>query len=273
MAESNRTSVKTHNGKHEIIFTPGNHRYKVDGEYKKGVTTILGLLSKDALAPWAANMACKYIEENCEVGMFANENAVSWIVEAADLKAARKYHATYRDSAADTGKAVHAWIENYLKGNAGQLTPDMRPSVTAFLAWEKKYKPEVISSERITYSEQLDLCGTTDLVCIIDDKLTVLDFKTGKPEEEYDQRRHEKTGRKRAYTSVFMQDAFYDIAIEEEDGRAAWQYGALYLPVTGGYSFFLDDNVELYRELAKSLRQTHLLYDKAMFSNKYQEAA
>lgn len=272
MATAPSTVVTTHKGKHEITFTSGNHRYRVDGKYKKGATTILGMLSKDALAQWAANMAVKYIEDNCGLIEQTPKAASYYEVREADLKAAKKYHATFRDSAADVGKAVHLWIENHLQGNDTEITEEMQPSVTSYLAWEAKYKPLLISSERIVYSQKLDLCGTTDLVCVIDEKRIVLDFKTGKPEEEYNPREHKKTGRLRAYTSVFIQDAFYDTAIQEEDGVNADAYAALYLPVTGGYSYFVTEETALYRKLARALRNTFFLFETAKFINEFEEA-
>lgn len=259
----------THKGNHEILFTEGNHRYKVDGDYKDGVTSVLGLIGKDALAPWAANMVVKYIEENCRVITFPDDPPV-YSVTPEDLAIAKKYHITFRDGAADVGKRVHKWIELHLAGEDTEVTQDMLPSVNSYLAWELKYQPEIAYSERITYSERLDLCGTTDLVCMIDGKRTVLDFKTGKPEEEYNPRRHQKTGRKRAYTAAFIQDAFYDVAIEEEDGLFADQYAVLYLPVTGDYEYYVMPQTELFRNLAVSLRQTQQLLKQANYANTYE---
>lgn len=257
----------THNGAHEVIFTEGNHRYKVDGQYKVGVTTILGILAKDALAPWAAGMVVKYIEENCVQFELRGGVLDEYVVSPEQLKKAKKYHTTYKDDAADIGKAVHKWIENYFKNIPTEVTPDMEPSVKAFLAWEEKFKPLVLSSERRLYSEELDICGTSDLLAMIDGRRVVLDFKTGKPEEEYNAVKHAKTGLKRAYTTVYMQDALYDIAMHEEDFVYADQYAALYLPVTGGYEYFVNNKVGKFRALARSLVASYKLLKEAEFIN------
>ena len=71
----------------KFTFDPKTHSYylEVNGEKKRmtGVTTILGVISKPFLIPWAANMAVDYIEkffkENDE---FKDETLAEVLTEA-----------------------------------------------------------------------------------------------------------------------------------------------------------------------------------------------
>lgn len=251
------TTIKTHNGKHEIAFTETGHSYKVDGVKKQGVTTVLKILDKPGLLQWAANKACDWIRINCETTEIIVQGMTHFVVTEEHLKLAKNAHNTLRDDAAGVGKKVHKWIEDHVGGRDNEIDMDMAVSVASFLQWELETKPDYLFSERVTYSEETDICGTTDCVAIINGKRTILDFKTGHPEKEYDAYRRRYTGRIRAYSTVYMQDAFYDIAIEEEDGVGAEQYGVLYLPTDGGAFPFYSADVTFWRSAAKAVLATN----------------
>lgn len=261
------SEVKTHGGKHTVVFTESNHRYKVDGEYKKGVTTILGILDKPGLIQWASNKACDWIRSYCE----KISDAPRYSVSENDLGEAKYAHRTLKDEAAEVGKRVHKWIEDHIAGTDTEYDEQMKLSVESFLKWEEENKPEYINSERIVYSEELDICGTTDSIIILNGKRTILDFKTGHPDREYDSNKKVYSGRVRGYTTVYMQDALYDIGVSEEDKVKADQYGVLYLPTDGGAFMFLTEETEHYREMAKLLVQFEKMYNKAdKFINEYE---
>ena len=265
--------ITTHEGKHTVEFTEGNHRYKVDGEYKKGVTTILGILDKPGLVQWASNKACDWIRLNSKVTKESDgDGGVKYSVSESDLKEARYAHRTLKDNSAEIGKRVHKWIEEHIKGNDTPIDDEMKISVESFLGWEKGHDIEYLNSERITYSEETDICGTTDSVILLDGVRTILDFKTGHPDKEYNASKKSYSGLVRGYTTVYMQDALYDIAIGEEDKTYADKYAVLYLPTDGGAFYFETAETEHYREMAKLLVKFDKMYsvaDKMM--NKYEE--
>jgi len=267
--------VTTHGGKHTVEFTEGNHRYKVDGEYKKGVTTILGILDKPGLVQWASNKACDWIRLNSiSVETSNGTSPDAYHVTEEDLKEAKYAHRTLKDNSAEIGKRVHKWIEEHISGNDTEIDDDMKISVESFLKWESEHDIEYLHSERITYSEETDICGTTDSVIILDGVRTILDFKTGHPDKEYNPSKKSYSGRVRGYTTVYMQDALYDIAIAEEDKLFADQYAVLYLPTDGGAFMFKTEEgeTEHYRKMAKLLVEFDKMYSLAdKFMNKYQE--
>lgn len=241
--------LKLYGGEYTLTFSEGNHRYKVNGDYKFGVTTILGLLGKEGLIQWSANCAVE--------AMLAGE----------DPKDAKYAWMRKRDKAGDVGTRTHAWIEEHIKGNDLPIEPDMEKTVGAFLRWEAEVKPEYAESERLIYSAEFDYCGTVDCVAVIDGKRVVLDFKTGDPDKEY---KKYYTGKVRARTEHFYQCALYDQAIIEEDGIAGEMYATVYVTKDGNLHYLTTDKTELMRSAALSLVnffKTHKQIDK---ENKYE---
>ena len=51
----------------ELEFSAGKHTYQVDGEYVPSVTTILDVINKPALMPWAAAEGARWFKENTSV--------------------------------------------------------------------------------------------------------------------------------------------------------------------------------------------------------------
>jgi len=239
---------------------PNGHKYTVNGEEKPGVTSILSILNKPGLPQWAANQAIEAIKSDSK--LVYSDNGKYYHVYEKTLYMARKAFTLRRDDSANIGKNVHKWIENHVKNKLEgkdqdeEYSEDMKPSIESFLSWEEKYQPEYLFSERIIYSEQGDYCGTCDVGVKIDGKRIVLDFKTGKPEKEYNKKLRRYTGKKRAYSSVFIQDALYDLAIEEEEGIRADQYGALYLSTNGELLFALTDDTDAYRKAGQAIVET-----------------
>lgn len=81
------------------------------------------------------------------------------------------------DRAAEKGSEVHFAIEIWIKYGADEISEEHRGYFEAFLKWWEATKPIVIGSEVRTYHKILRYGGTIDLLCIIDGKLTLVDFK------------------------------------------------------------------------------------------------
>lgn len=270
---------------------PNGHKYLVNGKEKPGVTSILQILNKPGLSQWAANQTSEFIRFNAE-SFPEYEGEKAWIVTDSQLKQAKSAFSRSRDNSADIGKAVHSWIEEHIIHQMGiktqkgmrngkprnfikdsPYTQEMAPCIESFLGWEEMYKPKYIFSERQIYSEKGDYCGTTDVGfnMEIDGKelRVVLDFKTGKPEKQYDKRLRRYTGRKRPYNTVFIQDALYDLAIEEEDGLKADRYGVLYLSTNGDLLFGLTAETEAFRNAANAIVAAYKALHVVDYLNKW----
>lgn len=212
------------------------HKYKVlaPTKYmgvKEGCTAVTGFKDKSGpLMQWAANQAVE-----------AKKNGASDEV-------ARYAHRTAKEKAGDIGTRVHDWIENHLKGEDLPYDDDMKKSVEGFLAWEEENDPDTLWSERIVYSKEHDYAGKLDWGGVLRGRYGLIDFKTGKLEEEYNSYRKAYTGRIRAKTEHIIQNAGYDIPLIEEDGKPAEFYGVLYIPTNGNVQYFETENTEAARK-------------------------
>lgn len=226
-----------YNGKYELEFNEAAHRYKVNGKFKEGVTSIINkVVSKDHLISWAANTAAQSLYDALQA---SNGVLIGDELENA-LEAAKKAHTAKKNKGADTGSLVHEWIENYI--GKQEIIPDKaaEKSVEAFLHWEKETKPEYIKTEQPVYSESFDYCGTFDCLANIDGKLTMIDFKTSNPRMIY--RGGKPTGQASFYPEHMLQCAAYDTAYGEETGQSAEQYMIVYVTKSGKlYTYTLPE--------------------------------
>lgn len=166
--------------------------YDIDGEKFPSVTTILQAVNKPALVQWAAK-----------------EERTMTIQAAADLyedihgtpKMSRPTYVTTLDArigkvranqklltkAAEIGSQVHAIIEWNIRKSLGQkVGPE--PAISdkalwafmAFEEWKKKVAFKPLLVEQIVVSRIHKYAGMLDLLAEIEDKIEVVDFKTGK---------------------------------------------------------------------------------------------
>lgn len=146
-------------------FDDATHTYTFDGKKMTGVTSMLNkTLAKPALIPWAAKMVTDYIKENCKDGD-------GYFCTEMELDEARVAHTTIRDKAGDTGKDVHAAIEDYVKlmiqdqaGRPLNINDNENKHLEAFISWAQKNDITFLQSEAVFYSRDLFLAGTADLV-------------------------------------------------------------------------------------------------------------
>lgn len=180
MATGNITA-SLYNGKHDLTFTAGNHRYRVDGAYKQGVTTILSkVLAKPALMLWPMNMALKYIQTNHAAYAGADGIITAEAIERM-CKEAEAAHRKRADAGADTGSRVHELVEQYLLGNVMDVSrepEEVQRAYQGFAGWHASNRPEVVGVEQVVYSEELDYAGTFDSILKLDGKNYLVDLKT-----------------------------------------------------------------------------------------------
>jgi len=128
------------------------------GNRLPGATSVLSILSKPALIPWANKMGLQGIDTN-----------------------------KYVDSMASIGTLAHYMIECYLT----KQTPDYSEYSSAeislaenaalkFYEWEKSHDYELIFSEKALVSDNLGYGGTIDIYWKLDGKYTLTDIKTCK---------------------------------------------------------------------------------------------
>ncbi len=150
-----------------------------DGSSFNSVTTVLKVLSEDAIQAWR-----RRVGEDV-----ANKIGVR---------------------AANRGTAVHSIIERYLDNNL-EYDKDVMPDV---LSTFKDVQPildesisEILGLEAPLYSKHLKLAGRVDCVGVFNDKLSIIDFKTSR-----------KLKKKEWIHNYFAQASAYAIMFEERTG-------------------------------------------------------
>jgi len=158
-------------------FSSHQKYHTKEGILVPGVTTVIAVLAKPALVPWANRLGLQGIE----VGKFV-------------------------DSLADVGTLTHRIVEAYLKKedvDYSDYTPNQRKlAETAskkFFEWEKKNVFKVIKSELQLVSEKHFFGGTCDIYAELNGKKTLIDIKTSKA----------------CYPEHFTQCAGYKLLLEE----------------------------------------------------------
>jgi hypothetical protein len=151
-------------------------RWYVDPDTKAkvpGVTSVVGMLPKPFLVPWAAKLAATYAVDNLA--------AVTAIAEgdrlaAIDLikMASRRFTA----AAGEIGTSVHGYFEERAKGNPGRVTPDIAGFVPHIEAFLTEWKPKFLYIEDTVWSDTFGYAGSFDCIVEIGGEKIVLDLKT-----------------------------------------------------------------------------------------------
>ena len=143
------------------------------------VTTVLNVISKPALVPWARNLAL----EHARAALLDSPRPASfssyqeWVEHT--IAKAKAWPDKVKDQAADFGTRLHALIEGYIKAPELPLDipEDMRPPFDAFLAWQEESQVTIHLAEFMVYSRR-GYAGTVDAIATRGDELVVVDWKT-----------------------------------------------------------------------------------------------
>ena len=173
----------------KFTFNKDKHEYLLDGKRMTGCTTILGVLAKPALIPWAAKMATEYIQKNAPKEMLPvpageKEEEYNYIVSEKLLEEARKAHAKRKTDAGTYGTETHRIIAeiiaDVIENSEGVIRSGKNPnkSVQNFLDWAIENKVKFLETEKIIYDEEKFIAGTVDFVAEIDRQVWIGDFKT-----------------------------------------------------------------------------------------------
>src|SRR3990167_10865317 len=171
---------KLYNDKVELTFDESKHTYRVDGEVVNGVTTILGVLDKPMLIPWAVKETVKalgYYEKQIwspagYIGVPEEEQAVgnTRIIAALNhmkimtpdeywqtLHNAKGSYRNKGEEAANIGTMTHSWIESYIKGEnlAMPEIEKVKNGVEAFKKWVSENKDDFGFSEKNIFSKKV----------------------------------------------------------------------------------------------------------------------
>lgn len=220
------------------------HQIKIDDKWKNltGCTTVLSVVAKPALIPWASKMAVEHIRANAKKEMLPvpeGEKATeyNYIVSEKLLEEAKSAHSKRKEKAGEWGTGTHEKIEKVIteaiKDNKGFIKAEniFDKDIKNFVDWACKNKVKFLETEKNIYSEKLFIGGIVDFVCEIDGKIWIGDIKTS------------NSG---IYPEHFWQCAGYDLMLIEM---------GLY-PVIGGYLILnIKENGEFNEKRSVSLSE------------------
>jgi hypothetical protein len=163
--------------------------YRIDGRAYPSVTTVLDVIAKPALGPWYAKEERRYfatamLEVLARPGARDPEYVLAAVAEAVSgVKAADRE----KQRAATIGTAVHAGIEWHLRrwlgGDPGPepVLPDNALwAVESWKDWAKAVVLQPLVIERTVHCARCGYAGTLDLYARVKNRLTVIDWKTGR---------------------------------------------------------------------------------------------
>lgn len=142
-----------------LKFYPASHRYKLDGAWVPGVTTVLGVVNKPALTKWAASTVAEYVADNRE--------AVEHLFHAGRgpmVAALKEVPWQKRDDAAARGTKFHDFIERILKGEEVDVPDEQVGLVESGLAFLEDYKITPVLTEGCVGSREHRYAGKFDLI-------------------------------------------------------------------------------------------------------------
>lgn len=154
----------------ENVKGRGRHyRDPVTDELVPSVTNVIGILDKPALPRWAARVVAEQAASmKSSLPNLADEEIVDMLKGAPWRSSGR---------AADRGTSVHGYLEARLLGiDPPELTGQASTYQAQAEAWLAVWQPEPIATELTVFGD--GYAGTADLLCSINGKVTMVDFKT-----------------------------------------------------------------------------------------------
>jgi hypothetical protein len=166
-----------YNGEVELLYSHALHARVIveDGVYYvvPGVTSVLGMVHKEALVQWAATECSNYVLQNIpEIvkGLPSPLVSIQDLVPVV-LKAKTNFR-TISKTATDIGHIAHKYLEEYIKARIANVDflslpdlpehPKARNCVVAALKWFDTHNVQFEQSECHVYSREYNYAGTLD---------------------------------------------------------------------------------------------------------------
>lgn len=158
-----------------LVYYPKSHRYKLDGEWVPGVTTIIGVIDKPGLRKWAVKSVAEYVADHQDVveGLYEAGRGpmVAMLKETPWQK---------RDDAAERGTTFHDLAEAIINGEEVDVPDSQRPLVESSLRFMEDYKIEPLLVEGVVGSREHQYAGKGDLWADSTVGRAYFDWKSGK---------------------------------------------------------------------------------------------
>lgn len=171
LAHPNNGCVRPRPARTGLKFYDASHRYKLDGEWVPGVTTVLGVLAKPPLPKWAASSVAEYVADNPQAVDHLRNMGRTPMVQALKEVPWQK-----RDDAATRGTTFHDFAERIARGEEVDVPDAQVPLVESALAFMEDYDIEPVLIEAAVGSREHRYAGKADLFA----NDAIWDWKSGK---------------------------------------------------------------------------------------------
>lgn len=167
--------------KRGLKFYPASHRYKLDGKWVPGVTTILGVLDKPAIPKWAAGQVAEYVADNPD-----GVETLRSLGRKPMIQALKGIPWETRDKAGARGNVLHDYAEALLNGEEVEVDDEHIPVMEHALAFMDDWHIEPLLVEFPCASREHEWAGTGDLIAKYRHPQTgepgtaIFDWKSGK---------------------------------------------------------------------------------------------
>lgn len=160
-----------------LVFYPSSHRYKLDGKWVQGVTTLLGgSIPKPALPKWSAKSVAEYVANNHD----AVERLYS-MGAGPMIAALKEIPWQQRDEAANRGTEVHDYAERIVNGEEVDVPELLVGHVESAIAFLEDWVIRPVLVEAVVGSREHQYAGKLDLIADHNrGPRAIFDYKTSK---------------------------------------------------------------------------------------------
>lgn len=158
-----------------LVFYPASHRYKLDGQWVSGVTTLIkGGLPRDSLMYWSARTVAEYVADHPE-----DVDALRRMGRGPMVQALREVPWEKRDTAAARGTEVHALAERLVADEQIPIPEHLDGYVRSCVDFLDEWQPKTLLAERAVGHRAHWWAGTFDYICELPDgRIVLADWKT-----------------------------------------------------------------------------------------------
>lgn len=169
-----------------MVEKNGKHLYSVNGQDTSypGSTTVLSVIAKPYLIPWASKMTAIYTRSIIEKILHKNQDKpIGEIFTPRFLETlanrSKKQHKIHKERAGDIGTRTHAALDSLIRGEMPMMEEDIRQCVTSFVDWDTIKKLQIVSGDMKLIHLGFGYGGSLDALAKDErGKLIVIDFKT-----------------------------------------------------------------------------------------------
>jgi len=181
------------------------------GNVLVSVTTVLNVIDKPALVPWAKNQQVKRASELFAAA--AVNGSIPFDAVEGILAESKRKPAEVVEAAGAFGTTAHDLIGKLIGFNeAGlEIPEEFEPTVAAYREWERTSGLAITATEKYVYSRDHRYAGTLDIQAfdVLTERPVIVDIKTGNG----------------IWPEMDLQVAAYCEAVTEMDARDGIDYG------------------------------------------------